>query len=68
MVLVHHSPKLFIASRALSSRPRVVHVCNNLRQFIEPRPLIRAQLVYLDFGPLMGVIKKIYNLLHHVLG
>ena len=30
--------------------------------------LIRAQLVFLDFGPQMGVINKIYNLLHHVLG
>ena len=31
--------------------------------------LIRvSQLVYLDFGPLMGVINKIYNLYHHALG
>ena len=30
--------------------------------------LIRVQLVYLDFGPQTGVINKIYNLLHHVLG
>ena len=30
--------------------------------------LIRAQLVYLDFSPQTGVINKIYNLLHHVLG
>ena len=28
----------------------------------------RAQLVYLDFGPQTGVINKIYNLLHRVLG
>ena len=27
-----------------------------------------SQLVYLDFGPLMGVINKIYNLYHHALG
>ena len=27
-----------------------------------------AQLVYLDFGPQTGVINKIYNLYHHVLG
>ena len=30
--------------------------------------LIRTQLVYLDSGHQMGVINKIYNLLHHVLG
>ena len=29
--------------------------------------LIRAQLMFLDCGP-QGVINKIYNLLHHVLG
>ena len=29
--------------------------------------LIHVQLVALDFGP-QGVINKIYNLLHHVLG
>ena len=29
--------------------------------------LIRVQLVSLDFGP-QGVINKIYNLLHHILG
>ena len=29
--------------------------------------LIHVQLVSLDFGP-QGVINKIYNLLHHVLG
>ena len=29
--------------------------------------MIRAQLVYLDFGPQTGVINKIYNLLHHML-
>ena len=30
--------------------------------------LIRVQLVFLDCGPQTGVINKIYNLLHHVLG
>ena len=30
--------------------------------------VIRAQLVFLDFGPQTEVINKIYNLLHHVLG
>ena len=30
--------------------------------------LIRVQLVFLDCGPQKGVINKIYNLLHHVLG
>ena len=30
--------------------------------------LIRVQLVSLDCGPQKGVINKIYNLLHHVLG
>ena len=43
---------------------RALHVMNNLGLWM----MIRAQLVYLDFGPLMGVINKIYNLLHHALG
>ena len=30
--------------------------------------MIRAQLVYLEFGPQIGVINKIYNLYHHALG
>ena len=38
---------------------------NGLRKW---RHLIRSQLVLLDCGPQKGVIKKIYNLLHHVLG
>ena len=32
------------------------------------RRLVFNQLVYLDFDPQMGVINKIYNLCHHVLG
>ena len=41
-------------------------VCTS--RLIARTQLILAQLVYLDFGPQMGVINKIYNLLHHELG
>ena len=43
---------------------------NNPRSLIRSQlvsQLIHVQLVSLDFGP-QGVINKIYNLLHHVLG
>ena len=49
---------MFIAFRAVSSWPRVVHFINNLR-FIEPRPLSsRPRIVHVNHNPELFIVSR----------